>query len=219
MITFPLEFTYTALAAALLVPWIILYVLVPDGRPMQVRISLFFLLFAPFEFLYTQDYWTAPIHLAIPLLGGYAGLEDLIFAFAFGGVIAGVVGFALDEWRWSGARAALIKTVAVYAVAIALWKLAGIESLVAASIAALLVVSASSATNLPNARRAVIGAAGALVTMFSVYFVGFLVAANTEAVLQQIWLLHDGPLGTRVLGVPLTELIWAVAFGALVAIL
>ena len=58
-----------------------------------------------------------------------------------------------------------------------------------------------------------------MTALFAVYAAGFLLSTNTEFVLQNIWLLYGTSLDMRIVGVPLTELLWGLAFGALAAIL
>jgi hypothetical protein len=103
-------------------------------------------------------------------------------------------------------------------ITVVLWRI-GLNSLVAASFAALGYVAAFCLREPHLARRAVVGAASAAAVMLGVYATGFLVSSNTEVVLQSIWLLYDTPLGGRVAGVPVTELLWAASFGALIAVL
>jgi hypothetical protein len=100
---------------------------------------------------------------------------------------------------------------------VGLW-LAGFNSIVAASIAALVMVLFFSRGDAELVRRASIGGLAAVILMFTTYWVGFFVSTNTEAVLASIWLLYDEPLGERLVGVPVTELLWAMSFGSLVAL-
>jgi hypothetical protein len=153
----------------------------------------------------------------VPILTGYLGLEDVVFAFSFGGIVAAVVSMFDPAYMPRPASAALAAAAAL-AISIALW-LAGINSIIAASIAALAAVLFLARRDGGLVRRASIGGLAAAMLMFTTYWAGFVLSSNTEAVLQAIWLLHDSPLGERVVGVPVTELIWAASFGALISVL
>jgi hypothetical protein len=218
VLSIPSEFAYSALAAALLMVWGVLYALNPGGRRAQIRASLLFLMFIPFEFFYLTDYWRPAKHPSIQLFSGYLGLEDLVFAFSFGGIVAAIVSIFDRKYNHGGWSRAAWVALGTFLVSLALWW-AGINSIIAASIAALLAVLAFTFRDAELIRRASIGGLAAGLLMFTTYMAGFLLSANTEAILATIWLLYDAPLGERLAGVPVTELIWALAFGALVAIL
>lgn len=218
MIAVPLEFTYTLLAAALTGLWLILYVLNSNGRKAQVRMGLLFLLFLPLELIYVHDYWHPVAHFAVHAFGGYVGIEDIFFGFSFGGMIAGLVeifdkSYLQRNWFW-----VTFEVLGVYLISIFLW-MVSVNSIFATSAAALLVVLLSSFLKAQLARRAMIGALCATVILFVVYAGGFFVSSNTESVLQSIWFLYGTPFGARLLGVPITELLWGVSFGAFAAIL
>jgi hypothetical protein len=218
MLTIPAEFAYGALGAALLAVWLVLYFANPAGRAAQIRMSLLFLLFIPFELLYLTDYWRPPKHLMVPMFGGYLGIEDVLFAFTFGGIVASIVAFFDRSYAPAGWITVLVAAVATFGLTILIWRV-GTNSLVAASSAALAVVAFFLLADRSVARRAAIGGLCAAVVMVAVYATGFVVSSNTEVVLQSIWLLYDTPLGARVAGVPVTEVLWAFSFGALIAVL
>ena len=95
----------------------------------------------------------------------------------------------------------------------------GVNSILITSGIALMIVLVASLRNGSLASRAAIGGISAMTALFAVYAAGFLLSTNTEFVLQNIWLLYGTSLDMRIVGVPLTELLWGLAFGALAAIL
>ena len=52
----------------LLLVWLVLYAVSPKGRSAQLRMSLLFLIFIPYELLYLTDYWRPSKHPAVPVL-------------------------------------------------------------------------------------------------------------------------------------------------------
>ena len=105
-----------------------------------------------------------------------------------------------------------------YAITLGLW-FGGVNSAYATSVAALVCgIFLVYRLRVPLTHALLAGVTMALM-MFVIYAAGFIMSENTESVLKEIWFLYDSPLGARIFGVPLTQLMWAFCFGFLVSIL
>jgi hypothetical protein len=171
------------------------------------------------EYWFFQDYWRPP-----GVFGG-AWLEDALFGAGVSALAFSVYPFVsrrlLDEGEFQRSRLALIPAfVLVYAIAMeVLQAKLGINSILVAMLVNLLTTAFIVIQRHDLFVPAVASAGLMAVVTVAGYVVGLDVIVDGRAVLRQIWLLHDQPLGVTVLGnVPLTEVLWYATWSAMLGV-
>jgi hypothetical protein len=87
----PVEFTYLLGALFFVVIWMVLFGLFPKGRTVILWSSLACGPAGPIsEYWHRADYWRPHLLWAMHIGNWTFGLEDFLFAFAFGGICAGI---------------------------------------------------------------------------------------------------------------------------------
>lgn len=174
------------------------------------------------ELFYFHDYWRP--ESIFPILVGPLPIyiEDLLWGFFAAGGIASVIYEVVFRKALRKKKQRINTTVsfsltACISTAIFLGLfLIGVPSIFASSIAFLIF-----ALFIFHARRDLFLDAlysGFLFSgvMFISYLIVFNVVANTDAILRQGWLLQGSVFDIRILGIPLTELIWGFSWGMMV---
>ena len=216
MITITAQYAYIYLVGALTVVWIILYTLNPRTHKQQLFMSLIFSPLATIaEILYFKDYWNPLSILSGNIRPVRILLEDFIFAFCIVG-IASVIAkpFLRDSRKYLNQNNTNFLILILLTVLLS-WGLfiLGINSIYAASLSFLSSASLMIFWRKNLLRDSFLSGLGTCLVMFFIYALGFYITKNSEDILRQIWYLYGTTLGTRVLGVPLTELIWAFTLG------
>src|SRR5215510_9308119 len=81
-----IKYSYLGYSLIFLLIWIVFYVLRPDLRRQMLIFSLLITPLGPLsELWFLKDYWRRPTIMGYPI-----GLEDVIFAFASGGIVYGI---------------------------------------------------------------------------------------------------------------------------------
>jgi len=172
-----------------------------------------------YENLFSQDYWT-PISVFSLNMGGtiHILLESLLFSFAIVGIAAVIyqVIFNKKLVKFKESRNEIITILSIIIIGMlivfSLFFL-GIKSIFATSISSIIISLFIVIQRKDLLVNALVSGMIVMITMFFIYYIGFHLAENAEDTLQQIWLLYGTSLGFRVLGVPITEMIWGFATG------
>lgn len=195
--------------------WGVLFVLVPLSRKPMVWSSLAWGPAGPLsEYWYRKDYWCPTYLIEIHLGDWLFGIEDYLFAFAFGGMCAGVFDLLV---RYAGARPTACFRASRYATCLLLGvACVGTMGLLTTvvplnSLHANILVFLSGAGGLLVRKRhwvalalltAVILASG----MWFIYWGGYF---RLFPGLVEQWWYRDALSGLSVGGVPLEEVAWA----------
>jgi hypothetical protein len=212
----PERYVWLVWSVSFLAPWLLLFGLFPGYRAVMWWSSVLAVPFGCSESLFLGRYWEPPSLFDLAR-SAHFDLESFIFCFGIGGVAS--VGYnvvarqplrlravtAADLHRRALQGAALAIIVPVFGVVVFVWRepiwagCAGFGTGVLARLIARPDLTAKTCL-------------GGL--LFLVYYVAFLLYLNELApgYLQQVW-LTTGPAATRVLGLPLTELLFALGFG------
>jgi hypothetical protein len=228
MINIPVQYAYLSLSLAAVAVWLLLFWLNEGSRRRQLVLSTVFCVAGPIgELFYIPDYWHPITVWSMPIGRSYVSVEDFIFCFAIMGIMSSFPTLMLrlpngryDQLSWAtiAKMAAVLGLVAI--LSFALWRL-GLNSIFATSLAMLIAASLILLRyrQLTLLRVSVFGALGMLIMMFIIYWLAFLLVADSDTILQATWSLYHTPLGVRVLKVPLPELVWAFCFGSLFSML
>ncbi len=170
------------------------------------------------EYWHRADYWRPDLILAIHIGNWTFGLEDYLFAFAFGGICAGIFDLLMTRiWQAEDIRFNLrgfIKLLAIVLFSLilmgALSWLFHLNSLPAISISFILIAggifSRRSAFLLP-------GLVSALLMMFFMwlFYWGFFLRLYPDLIGR--WWLSNALSGITIAKVPIEELIWSASAG------
>lgn len=223
----PIEFSYLALGAALLIPWLVVFWFDKPRRKQLLIASTIAGIVGPFaELLYIPDYWQPVTLLSFPIGNSYLSLEDFLFAFAFFGVLSAIPGLMFPSYRrthpisWLAVAYVTLSVVAMLLFSALLWR-SGLNSIFATSFVMLV---SGLGLLLADRRRALlltgcIGALAMTALMFLIYLAGNTFVENFGEVTRTIWSLYGTSLGATFLGVPLTEMLWASSAGFFFSIL
>ncbi|MFZ3032305.1 MAG: lycopene cyclase domain-containing protein [Candidatus Moraniibacteriota bacterium] len=212
------QYAYLVFCVGFLVVWVFIYTYSPMTRHEQLQMSLISIPGGPLsELLYLRDYWHPMSAFPVKIGPVHTVIEDMLFAFAFSGIVA--VLYQLFTRRSLESDSAVRSGVRVACASAAIVSLflvwLGINSIYATS-AGFFVGALWMVSRRPDLRRPAI-LSGILV---SLGYLGCLVVfyglvANIDELSQSFWKLHDTNLDIRLVGIPITELIWAFSFGSL----
>jgi len=79
------HFVWLVWSLAFLAPWLVLYIVYRDFRPVMWRVSLVTALFGLTEPIFVPEYWNPPSLFELARRTGF-DIESLIFSFAIGGI-------------------------------------------------------------------------------------------------------------------------------------
>ena len=213
------QYAYLALCIGFLLVWVLIYTYSPMTRHEQLRMSLVSIPGGPLsELLYFRDYWYPESAFPIRIGPIHTIVEDMLFAFAFAGIVTTLYQIAVSrslqrELTLNGGARYTCLGVAIISLLL-IWL--GANSIFATSIGFLVGTAWMIRQRSDLMWPAMLSGFLTALTMFVVYLVGYHVVANSEELLAGIWKLHQTEWGSkRVVGIPVTELVWAFAFGTL----
>lgn len=210
------HYIWLAWSSAFLVPWLLLYALVPRQRREMLWASVFTAPFGLTEPLFVPAYWNPPSLFDLAQRTGF-DIESLIFTFAIGGVgsvlynvitgkrVEAVPAAEHSRHRHRWHRAALATPFVVFPLLLPFrWNpiYPGILAMAAGALAA--------AACRPDLKaKTLIGG-----LLFLGYYFVFMEALNifVPGYIEQVWNL-PALSGLLVLGVPAEELLFGLAFG------
>lgn len=216
------QYSYLMLTVPFLLVWLLLFLYGKASRTEQLHISAIGAVLGPIsELAYFRDYWmpqsTFPFFIGtFPFM-----IEDVLFGFAIGG-IAAVVFEVLSRAhlvRLSRHSKYAISSWAVLLILYVAFKggfLFGLNSIYASAMGFIIAGFAMVLARRDLLLDAVGSGFVVMGIMFVSYWVLFNAVSNSEQLLEQAWYLYDTPLGSRIAGVPLTEMVWGFTFGFLI---
>lgn len=212
----PEQYVWLAWASAFLVPWAALYLAFPIHRKPMVWASLFTAPFGLTEPLFVPEYWNPPSLFDLAQRTGF-DIESLVFSFAIGGVAAvlysaltrrGTRSMPLQEIRGPlhrHHRKAMASPFIAFPILYFLpW------NPIYPGIVAMAVGAATTVVCRPDLKtKTWVGG-----LLFLGYYVIFLIGLEWTApgYIERVWNLA-ALSGVRLFGMPLEELLFAVAFG------
>lgn len=215
----PINLGYFALTVPFAAVWIVLFLASKSTRREQLLMSIIAMPWGPIsEIVYFKDYWFPKSILSFSLFGHPVLIEDFIFAFAIGGIGA-VIYEAL--FKKHQARRAMHYSLSLLIIIVIgassfvlLWQ-SGLNSIFASAIAFLILAFLIIVQRKDLLMDSIISGLAVMIVMFFSYFFLIKTFSNSEEFLQNVWFLYKTPLDIRILGIPLTEMIWGFSWGML----
>lgn len=162
------------------------------------------------EIWFLKDYWRPQYTLGWPWV-----VEDFLFGFICGSGLAAMYqvffGRTLGKQKYKRKDTRLVCLIAFGVVLMVLLNnTLGLNSIFASVLALL----ACTSVILYNRSDLILISVGTgFLTSLAAFVFYFLVLPFFPNILAHIWLLHNQPFGKTLLGIPLTELIWATSLG------
>lgn len=213
----PDQFVWLVSSSAFLVPWLAAYAAFPRQRKAMVWASLVTAPLGLTEPLFVPDYWNPPSLFDLARTTGF-DIESIIFTFGIGGIGAVLYNLATgqelapvaDAERRSPHHKLHDWAIAVPFVAFPVLYPLPWNPIYPAIAALLLGAAAAMWCRQDLLRKTWVGA-----ILFLVYYTVFLLGVEWTApgYIERVWNL-DALSGLRILGIPIEELLFAVAFGA-----
>jgi hypothetical protein len=206
------QYVWLIWSSAFLIPWLVLYICAAGYRRFMVRRSLATMIFGLSEPLFVPRYWNPPSLFHLGQRTGF-DIESFIFCFAIGGVGTVLTQIAVGQQPGDAARAGdgrLRWRIRAAALGTLIVLLPFCGSPMHAGIIAMAVGAAGKLYCFPAQKKSIF--AGGVV-FFALYLV-FLLGMKwiVPGYIEQVWnfktLLRWHPLG-----LPLEELLFAIAFG------
>lgn len=214
------QYAYFILTIPFLLIWSLFYIFSKNTRKEQLIMSAIFTPIGPLlEIIYFKDYWLPESILsfnlgAVPIL-----VEDLLFAFAIGGIGA-IIYEALFHRRLSevqklgNGKINIFVIILLAGMATYSFLSLGINSIYATSLgflcAAVLIVLERNDLLVDS----LVSGITVMLTMMASYFVLSLLISNVDDIFRQGWLLYGTALDQRFFGdIPLTEMVWGFSVG------
>ncbi|MDD5621142.1 MAG: lycopene cyclase domain-containing protein [Candidatus Pacebacteria bacterium] len=210
---------YLLLSLALLSIWFIIFIISKKTRREQLIMSVIFLpLGTLYEILHFYDYWKPESIFSFRIGTINILLEDFIFSFAIIGI--GSVIYELifrKRLRKINKRGSPILNI-LYIILIDVIVLlslfySGVNSIIAVAVSAIALTIFILIQRKDLFANSLTTGLVMAILMFIIYFIGAHIVSNFDEILKQIWFFYGKPLGFKLMGVPLTELIWAFCFG------
>jgi len=218
MLTLNFQHAYTFLITPFIVVWLLLYIFGRRTRREQLVISLLFTPIGPLsEILHFYDYWKPASILSFNIGTVSIFIEDLVFAFCIAGigsviheVITGNICF---ERNYPKRRLTSVIIFAIAGAATLSLFLLGLNSIFAFSVGFLITAFLMISKRKDLFLNSLIGGFALASIMFISYLIVFKMTLNYDEIFKMGWLLYGTPLDIRILGIPLTEMIWAFTGG------
>ncbi len=211
MFTLTIGYAYLLLTCPFILMWALLFFCNKSFRKEQISMSLWFALAGTLsEILYFYDYWNPRSVFSIEILHHTVMLEDLVFGFTFGGMLATVSFLFLKKNKGPAqykTKLLILSSVTWFLLAIG-GTMSGLNSILSTSLAS---VVASFILLVPKHK---LYKGSILVGILSVLImaVGYesllLLISNEEKILSEGWYIHGTRLDIRIMGIPITEAIW-----------
>jgi hypothetical protein len=216
------QFAYFYLTIPFIIFWLLLFIWYKHTRKEQLSVSMWLLpLGTVSELLYVHDYWRPLSILYISIGPIPIRLEDIVFVFTISGIAA--VGYKSifhvqvhDLNTYIVQKRSIVLLFIISTVISLILFFVGINSIIATSIGFL-----SGALYILYLRKdlryiSFLSGIFVMILMFIGYTVLIHIVINTEYLLRNGWLLYGTPLGIRIFGIPVTEMIWGFSWGSCV---
>ena len=219
------KIAYLFLTIPFVVLWVIFIVVSRNTRREQLHASIIFALVGVFveNILYFGDYWK-PESVWGVYIGSFAIFpEFILFGGSFAGIAAVVyqVVFRKETKRiiTAGKTRRQLAVLTIFLLVTAFLSMSGVNSIYATAGGALAVTALISILRRDLFVPATLSGLLTAGIMFSFYSIGVHTVGNIEQLFKEIWLLYDTDLGFRLMGIPITELVWGFAVGSAVGVL
>jgi len=214
-----MSYAYLFGVCVLGVVWAIFFFLRKDLRKQQVLISILSAPLAPISQVlwFHHDYWRPPYALFVEIQGVPVGIEELFFAFFISGIgsVAYQVIFRKRIERGWQHSLVTIAIVGLTVVAFLVLKLFNFNTIWASTDALLLGTLMLVAMNRRLMPDALISVGLVLILTYPLYWALFFIFPDAHSI---FW-VSGGLSGTDLLGAPLEEMTWFVAWAAFSGIL
>jgi len=171
-------------------------------------------LFGPIgEYFFFKDYWRPYLMGILKMFNVVIAIEDLVFGFVFGGIIAVIYEFFIGKKFMKRERpnyVMLLLIVNGLAIFVALTSILGINSIISCMIAFLI-----NTVIMYIKRKDLIWdiiLSGLFTGIIALVFY-FIYIRIFPGYVEKVWLLKNTNLGILFLGIPLTEIFWAFTAG------
>ena len=212
----PYHYAWLFWSSAFLLPWLLLYALIPRHRAAMWRASAFMAPVGLTEPLFVPEYWNPPSLFELAARTGF-DIESFIFSFAIGGIGAvlynaithrRLVAVPAHERHSRRHRFHYLALATPFALFAALYFLpwnpiyAGIVAMVLGAIAAVLCR--------PDLKSNTLVGGILFLALYTVFLLGLKWSA--PGYIEQVWNLQP-PNGVLIYGLPLEELLFGFSFG------
>ncbi|OGG53537.1 hypothetical protein A2851_03785 [Candidatus Kaiserbacteria bacterium RIFCSPHIGHO2_01_FULL_53_29] len=219
------QFFYFTLTVPFVLLWLVVFWISPSTRRELIRSSILFALAGVVveNLFYFHDYWR-PQGISAFHIGTFVIYPEFIL---FGGSLGGIAATAYQvcfRTTLIGSEKAHVKsrivfvTAVFFATTLLAWQ-AGINSIFATSLGAVAIslgVVYIRRDLLVPAFMSGILTLGVMVVSYTIFL---LAIGNIEEIGQRAWLLYGSDLDIRLLGIPITELVWGFSVGSAIGIL
>ncbi len=210
------HYVWLVWSSAFLLPWVLLYRLFPQHRPVMWRASLFMLPFGLTEPIFVPEYWNPPSLFELAQRTGF-DIESFIFSFAIGGIAAVLYNVILNkhmgelssseryQWLHRRHRWALAAPFVLFPILYFLpW------NPIYAGIAALLLGAIPAVLCRPDLKSNMLLGGVLFLVIYTIFLLGLKWSA--PGYIEQVWNLKDLS-GILIYGLPLEELMFGFSFG------
>ena len=210
------HYVWLAWSSAFLVPWVLLYWLVPRHRSAMWWASVCMAPFGLTEPFFVPEYWNPPSLFELAQRTGF-DIESIIFSFAIGGIAAVLYNIIMRKrtealslaerhhWRHGWHRWAVATPFALFPILYFLpWNViyAGIAAMIAGAIAMVLCR--------PDLKSNTLVGGVLFLAIYTIFLLGLKWSA--PGYVAQVWNLKDLS-GILIYGLPIEELLFGFAFG------
>jgi hypothetical protein len=206
-----IKYSYLGYSLIFLIIWIVFYILRPDLRRRMLIFSLIITPMGPLsEIWFLRDYWRRPT------ITGYAiSIEDAIFAFAIGGVAYGIykiffnrtVVQSEDQPRrnWLVVAFSMITIIPL----LLFTDLLGVNSIFSSAFSLLLIAIITWIVRPDLLKPSLVSGILVVVLFFLVYKAMQVIFPGAI----EYWCMGCNPLGVRISGINIEELLWDFTWG------
>lgn len=182
-----------------------------DLRHQQMVMSLVMAPLALSQYWFHKDYWQPEYSLStLPMGSSVIGLEDFLFAFFIGG-IASILYEATFRKQHSRGKRRIKETIIAAVVGFSLFLLLyhlGLTTVWASSAALIIIAIALAYLDKDLRVDSIISATLMFILILILYFIWFLLFPHA---VSELW-LPDSLSGINLLGAPIEELVWYIAW-------
>ncbi len=210
------HYVWLVWSSAFLLPWVLLYRLFLQHRPVMWRASLFMLPFGLTEPIFVPEYWNPPSLFELAQKTGF-DIESFIFSFAIGGIAAVLYNIIMhkrievfsvterhhNRHRWHGL--AIVLPFVLFPILYFLpW------NPIHAGIAAMLLGAIAKFLCRPDLKSNTLVGGILFLTFYTIFLLGLKWSA--PGYIEQVW-NFKALTGVQIYGLPLEELLFGFSFG------
>ncbi|MFZ5559299.1 MAG: lycopene cyclase domain-containing protein [Patescibacteria group bacterium] len=216
------KFAYFVLVIPFIIVWIIFFVLSRKTRIEQLIMSFLFLGVGVISenLFYFHDYWSPESILSFNIGSWRILLEDILFSFTIAGIGSIIYEMVFNKRLESIKKINFVfKLLSIIVIGLSSFYLLffiGINSILATSIGFIILSLFIMVQRKDLLTCSLFSGLGILVINFCAYIVVYLLIRNSEELIRRGWMLYETSFGIRILGIPVTEMIWGFTAGAFI---